>query len=240
VRMTGMLGRTVREIFDLLFPPSCAVCGSPGARGGVCDACFRAVVFTAADRCLGCGRILEPYAGVRPRCNECRSARHSFRYAFAAGRYGGTVKVLIHRLKYEGDFSVLPALREMVAHAVKVLDFPADYDRVVPVPLFLWDEVRRGFNQSALIAAYVAGFLGVPLSSVLKKTRRTPKQVRLSGSERRKNLRGVFSCAPGVCTEEKVLVVDDVFTTGTTLSECAAALRNQGGAARVDVFTLAR
>jgi ComF family protein len=147
----------------------------------------------------------------------------------------------IHLLKYRGKLRLQqPLLGLALAHFG--LHFPGStYDAIIPVPLHRERLMRREFNQAAVIARGLARHLGVPMMErLLVRVRSTRPQVELSGSERRQNVRQAFAVTNAAALEDKrLLVVDDVFTTGATLGEVARTLKG-AGAARVDVFALAR
>ncbi len=150
--------------------------------------------------------------------------------------YGGPLAQAIQRFKYGGRTELLPALARLMDHAT--LRFAGEVDVVLCVPLHRTRLVRRGFNQSALLGAKVAARLGLPFRPTwLGRVRRTSPQVGLSAEERSRNLRGAFRASPKVY-DKRVLVVDDVVTTGTTLSEVQRALL-QRGALKVATLCLA-
>ncbi len=232
--------KTIAQGFsDLVFPESCISCSSTG-EGRLCRSCEQDILFTGENRCLKCGTALGAFSGLRKNCPECRSQSYPFRNVYAFCRYREPVKDLIHSLKYGKDFSALPVICRIIRQGIELQKVNDTYDCTVPVPLFKGDEMRRGFNQAAEIAAIASEELKTITVPLLKKRRKTPKQVSLHKSERRRNLEDVFCCSDGVCTQKTVLLVDDVFTTGSTLAECARVLRKQGSAKTVDVLVLAR
>jgi len=197
-------------------------------------------------RCEVCGGTLESVVSDATRCARCLAHPPRYRRARAIARYRttaedepGTLPALIRRHKYGLDQSVGRALVEYMGDELPVS--AADYDVVVPVPLHwrrLW---WRGFNQSALLAAEVARRLNLPLdTTVISRKRFTPPQTAQHQGERVRNVRRAFSIAnPERIRSRRVLIVDDVMTTGATVDECARALL-AAGAVSVDVFTLAR
>ena len=189
----------------------------------------------------------------QPRCLECLRLEPPFQRALAYGSYDGGLRELIHLLKYEQVRPAATVLGRMLGEAANGLapDFfsPGDADAatlpvVVPVPLHESKQRQRGFNQSELIArAMLKIFAVAPFmvnASVLRRNRATESQTGLSRVQRRANMRGAFAVTrPGEIAGRDVLLVDDVFTTGTTVSECARVLC-RAGAARVWVVTVAR
>jgi ComF family protein len=188
-----------------------------------------------APRCVCCRCALEsPLGGpVCPRCWEDTRA--------ADGRYTGALREIIHGLKYEGRRSLARPLAGLLRerqHAAL-----ADARCVVPVPLFVWRRLRRGFNQAADLAAH----LDLPVVHAVWRIRPTASQTGLTAAERRRNVRGAFRVSPVLSRETRtrfiadqvVVLVDDVLTTGATSNACADVLR-EAGAREVRVVTLAR
>ena len=207
------------------------------------------LLYPTRARCLGCGDMTgnqhEDFL-----CDRCREKMDRLfdlyeaggadmpgvRRAFAAYPYVPPVKGVIHAFK----FSSLPTLAEPLADdlcRLLVTHELTDYDCAAPVPLHRKREYQRGYNQSLLLAEAIAEELKIPVFTDLKRIRSTKQQAMLSTAERRKNLQNAFECKkplPG----PRVLLVDDVLTTGSTAASCAQALL-AGGAAFVDVCTIA-
>jgi ComF family protein len=202
--------------------------------------------------CSICGeRMAGPYAlsteDGEPLCGLCRRLSPPFVKAVAYGSYEGGLRELIHLLKYDGVRPSANVLGRMLAEAVAILLPQLEGKRtvVVPVPLHSRKLRQREFNQAELIARAALKFLGTPekfeLSPrVLQRRRETQSQIGLSRHQRRENMRGAFGViAADEIKGRTVLLVDDVYTTGTTVSECARMLR-RAGASKVFVATVAR
>jgi ComF family protein len=182
-----------------------------------------------------------------PRCGLCRRLEPPFARATAYGSYEGGLRDLIHLLKYDEVRPAANVLGRMLREAIADLDASIGEGDVlvVPVPLYSRKMRQRGFNQSELIAraAMKLSSAGDRLtldSAVLVRCRETQSQTGLTRHQRRENIRGAFLVArPDAVTAREVLLVDDVFTTGTTVSECARVLR-RAGASKVWVATVAR
>ena len=168
-------------------------------------------------------------------CGACKNVDFAFTTARAPLRYEGVGKEVVHALKYRGYTAVVGRLA--VPLLAEVVDDPGGFDAVVPVPLHRARLRRRGFNQAALLARGLAGRINTPVSDTLQVVRSTRDQVELSAAERRRNVAGAFSAK--MRTRGRVLLVDDVFTTGATTSACAAALLD-AGAAEAHAITLCR
>jgi ComF family protein len=215
----------------------------------VCPDCLASIAPIQGKVCSICGeRVLSSYAlcdddGLR-RCPVCRRVDHPFERAVAYGSYDGGLRELVHLLKFHGVKPAAHVLGRMLAEAVGKLDL-GDKVLVIPVPLYRAKRRQRGFNQAEMIAQ--AAIRVSPAHERLQlapgtllRNRDTHSQIGLTSHQRRENLRGAFSVVRAAeVTGREVLLVDDVYTTGTTASECARVLR-RAGAAKVVVATVAR
>jgi ComF family protein len=204
--------------------------------------------------CSICGeRLFSPHAlsvnqdDGGPRCGLCSRVEPPFARAVAYGSFDGGLRELIHLLKYALVLPAANVLGRMLAEATADLDFnlASGPVLVVPVPLHRKRLRQREFNHAELIARAAIKIAAAPdrfsvSSSVLERKRETSSQTGLTSSQRRENVRGAFAVSrPDILKGREVLVVDDVYTTGATVSECARVLR-RGGASRVWVATVAR
>ncbi len=233
----------LRVALDAVLPPLCASCRAPLAdAGGLCAACWTQVSFLAPPWCerLGIPFVYDPGPGVLSM--EAIADPPAYDRARAAVRYDGDVaSALVHRLKY-GDRIDLAALmgRWMARAGCELFD---DADVVVPVPLHwrrLWE---RRFNQAAALARAAAAGSGVPVVvTALIRRRATPQQVGLSRNARATNVQGAFAVAPAgrsAIHGKRVILVDDVLTSGATIDACARVLK-RAGARHVDALVFAR
>lgn len=197
--------------------------------------------FLSDPLCARCGTPFEIAVDPEQVCAACLAQPPLYDRARAALIYGDISRDLVLSLKYQGRRDGLSVLGGWMANAGR--DLVSDADLIVPVPLHYFRLVRRGFNQSAWLAAALSRASGVKLSvDALKRTRATPIQGGLSAEGRRRNVQGAFTVRPSRVTQVKgrrVVLVDDVLTTGATAEACTRALR-RAGAACVDVVTLAR
>ena len=241
-------------LFATLFPADCRLCGTPLvniSRLPVCKECLSAVRPISGDTCSICGeRLATPYTilGVQGelKCGLCRRLDPPFAKAVAYGSYEGGLRELIHMLKYEHVRPAASVLGRMLAEAISGLEgsFEGEPVVVVPVPLHARKMRQRGFNQAEMIgraALKTANSAELVLDDeLLERHRETQSQLGLSRHQRRENIRGAFVVTkPEKIARRSCLLVDDVFTTGTTVSECARMLR-RAGASNVWVATVAR
>ena len=170
-------------------------------------------------------------------CAACRSGLQGFDYAASFGMYEGALRSLIHLYKYSGMW---PLAKPLAGYLERAIPLDESFDAVVPVPLYWKKKWDRGFNQAELLARYVAKRRGIPVISVLRRKRSTATQAGLASAGRRRNVAGAFALrARKDIAGKKILLIDDVMTTGATASACASVLK-RGGAKSVSLFTVAR
>lgn len=240
--LARMGGRLARLALDALVPPTCPVCDAPvEAAGLICSACFPRFRPIAPPLCDGCGLPVRGEDIPTPLCPACRAQPPLFRRARAVWLYGGAAKDLILRLKYADREDLAPTLGRLMARAGAELLREADL--LVPVPLHLRRLVARRYNQAALLARAVAVASGVPAAvDALRRTRATPPLAELSREEREASLIDAFAVRPrwrGRLRGRRVVLIDDVLTSGATAEACAEALL-AAGAGAVDVLAAAR
>jgi ComF family protein len=232
----------LRGFLDLLYPPRCEACGQL-RREPICADCSAAIERIAPPLCEVCGEPFDPLAQAAPRCADCRGHRRSFSVARSAAYYTGPLVEAICRFKYDCQMVLWRPLGRLMVEALgdgAAAVEPDTIDVVCPVPLHHSRLRERGFNQSELLGEVIAEEFGRPIKLLLERTRPTLPQVDLPAQSRAANVRDAF--APRlqkVIAGQRVLLVDDLFTTGATLAECARVLR-RAGAADVRVLTLAR
>ena len=228
-------GRLVQPYLDVLadlfYPQRCVGCDQR-ASDVLCRDCFDELPLVGHPTCERCGM---PTAFETPACEDCKNVDFGFAAAQAALRYEGVGKEIVHALKYRSYFRVVERL--MMPLMLDALPGSGNFDAVVPVPLHRSRLRRRGFNQSELMARGIADETGSSVSDILEVKRKTRDQIQLSANARRENVRGAFRARGPV--RGRVLLVDDVFTTGATLSASAEALRD-AGASEVYAATFCR
>ena len=243
--LRGSLKVFWEHLLFLFFPPSCASCRAPLAYGQagkmLCPECLSGVECVTSPRCNICGIPFSTSTGPDHLCVRCMEKPPSFDSARAVYVYKGTVRRLIHRVKFQGDGYALKCLCAMFRQAFIQHEMALDVP-VIPIPLHRIRLRDRGFNQAVSLARrlFPAGQVQVEL---LERTRNTRPQMRLSVSERRVNIRGAFSVRGGghesLFKSAGVILFDDIMTTGSTADSAARELK-KAGAQRVDVITVAR
>ena len=221
--MTGeKIRKLLEKVVDWVYPPHCVNCGEPGAL--ICENCLSQLQPVGEHFCPTCGKPLKP----RHFCRHCSGAEFPFQSSRAPYLYEGPAKAMIKALKYKGTLALVPIM------AKKLSDFwmtnlQWDTDLTVPVPLARDRKAQRGFNQSDLIAKAFCRNTGLKYDPrALMKIRETLQQVGLNAEERRENLSGAFAAEPSLVREKRILLIDDVMTTGSTFAECSAALLEAG------------
>lgn len=235
--------RMGRALLDIFFPPLCMSCRKRVAEPhALCPACWSVISFIAGAVCAKCGTPFESDPGGETLCGPCHANPHSFDRARSLFKYDDASRGLILGLKHGDRLDHVPGLASWLGRTGAELLNSADI--IVPVPLHRWRLWKRRYNQAAVLADQLSRWSGKPHTPwLLERTRPTPSQGEMiSAKARRRNVLGAFK-VPSKFREnlcrKKVLLVDDVFTTGATLDACARALK-RAGAARVEVLTLAR
>jgi ComF family protein len=237
------LKRFIQGLGDLVFPPRCMACGVLLVGQGdatFCPECFSMIRFVAPPMCPCCGIPLTG-AGVDHLCGDCLVSRPPYAIARAVARYEAVLLDAIHVFKYKGKITTGEVLGKIMAEYVYPDFSIADYSLIVPVPLHPKRLRERGFNQAVVLARVISMRFSIPLDFMtLRRHVFTEPQVSLGKDQRTANVRGAFVVKDGKKIQgQKIILVDDVYTTGSTVKECAGALMKHG-AAEVAVLTLAR
>ena len=235
--------RLAGEAFlNAIYPPHCAKCLADTAPGvHLCAGCASQVKRITAPFCQQCSQPFEGAIEGQFVCAHCRDRDLHFDCAVACYSSRGVVREFIHRFKYERQFFLRRPLADWLAETLEDNRMTAQpFDAFVPVPLHRARYRERDFNQAEELARLVAKRAGKPVWSALKRIRYTTTQTRLAREERMENLRNAFRVRhPSLVQSRHLVLVDDVFTTGSTVEECARVLRH-AGAASVRVVTVAR
>jgi ComF family protein len=234
-------------ILNLFYPDACFICSNPMVRhqdSGICSECWSRIEGLQLSRpwCPSCGLPLQfPEGTPEYLCGECVASPPPFAGARSFGYYNGELSKAIQELKFRGRRSLAAHLAPLLARAFCRSWHRGQLDIIVPVPLHPRRKRERGFNQSELLGRALASILGLPCrSDILKRIRYTEPQVGLRDPERLRNVHAAFRCArTDRVSHRRVLLIDDVMTTGATVRSAAAALLS-AGALRVSVLTVAR
>lgn len=234
--------KIAENTLNTLFPPRCFTCGEMvSEHGSLCGACWGGVDFISAPLCNRCGVPFEIDVGENEECMPCLQTPPPYASARAVFRYEGDSRRLITGYKYYDRTLATPMFSRWLARAGA--SQLAASEVVVPVPLHPWRLLMRRYNQSALLAVALGKLAGKPaLPDALRRTRHTTPQAGLTREERLANVRDAFAVSPKRATTiagKRVLLIDDVLTTGATLNACAEALL-EAGAQEVHVLVLAR
>lgn len=223
----------MKNILDLLYPVKCPLCGAVLGREeqGVCEHCLSCIPEVTEPCCKHCGK---PIMGIEEEyCMDCCSRDSVLEQGTALWVYTDTMRKAMADFKYQGcltdgDFYG----QEIVRLRGEVLQY-WNPECIIPVPLHWRRRWFRGFNQAAYVASVVGEEMGIPVfEDALVRTRNTSPQKGLNDKQRKENLKGVFAVNPiwleGITAYQKVLLIDDIYTTGATLEACGLALRNAG------------
>lgn len=215
------------SVIEVAYPPRCAGCGLRGR--WVCELCLQEMPLFSEPRC---GRCSMPLVGLT--C-DCRDLPDRVDRLWVAGPYDGWLRSAIHSYKFGGETARASHFASLLAAACADMGPGA---ALTPVPLHPKRKRQRGYEQTLLLAQAISKQTGQPVFTGLRKGRDTPQQVGLTRAERSLNLLDAFELVPGVTVPTDVILIDDVGTTGATLTECAIALR-LGGASTVSAVIIA-
>ena len=254
----AMLRILWRGLLDTFFPPTCLACktllkqqeahGSRAFNSAwllkitfFCESCQRGLTPVGSPCCLKCGLPFVSWEGEDHTCSDCLTQKKYFRLARAFGVYDGDLMEAVHLFKYGRKTALVKPLSALVRRTFFHWWDRDEVDLIVPVPLHVKRLRERGFNQAYLLIRKWAKEAGIPFDGLtLQRHRYTEPQTALSRAKRKRNMRGAFSLRDGGrVVGKRILLVDDVYTTGATVNECARVL-TKAGAKSVDVLTLAR
>lgn len=251
MKLSTISQKTIKELKglfhtlgDLVTPRHCISCGEASGDSYICPSCMETIELRPIEGCCKiCGNI--PRDGGRGfmYCSSCLKTPPAYDMARSATIYGGAVRDMILALKYKQGTYLIPELVNLVEGCVRASYSDEQIDAICPVPLYSTKERERGYNQAGLIAKGLSKRLHVPyMPELLVRTRHTPTQTKLNSEARKENVSGAFISPDSVSDYvygRNILLVDDVFTTGATCSECAAELKRKH-AGRVLVVSIAR
>lgn len=224
MKIVNIYQKIATEILDILFPKVCIECGKYG--GDVCINCIKKIEKVKTSTCFYCGKI-EKLGLMCARCRKNNDTNITGIITSAIYDDGPT-KEMIHYLKYCGYRDLSEMLGELIVERLRY-SIIINNAVVVPVPMHKKREIARGYNQAELLARYVSKELDLPGGLALARKKDNPQQMKLTREKRLENMRGSIECVDRELVKDKcVLLIDDVATTGATLSECARILKEAG------------
>ena len=238
------LAEVLHDLSAVIFPPQCLGCAEIIDQGDgriFCPSCESRIHFITGSICHICGTTFPDSPADNHLCGECLEKKPHFSHARAIFSYEDVILNSIHQFKYKNDIST----GEMLASFMADFSFPdidfSDYSLMMPVPLHIKRLRERGFNQSLILARAIGRKKHIPVNfSLLKRHKYTLTQTGYHKQERKQNIRGAFEVTDSKkITGSNILLIDDVYTTGATVNECAKILM-KAGAQKVSVLTLAR
>lgn len=236
--------RILTGLADIVFPPQCLTCESildPENNTPLCPDCFSTIHFIQPPLCICCGIPFESTAGDNHLCSDCILSKPLFTIARAVGRYETRLLDAIHSFKYKGKISTGEILGKIMADFAYPAFTMTDYSLIIPVPLHPKRLRERGFNQSVILAKEISKRFHIPLDFLtLKRHMYTEAQINLGRKDREANVSGVFTVGDSAKIQgQRIILVDDVYTSGSTVRECTLVLM-QSGAEAVAILTLAK
>ena len=234
--------RDLRHCFDLLLPPACLLCGERLPHGAsaseFCPGCQAGLPQPVPARCPVCAVAYRAPTPSLHHCESCLRHQPPFTRVHAVGPYAGTLQEAVQRFKYRGQLTLERPLGNRLVAALRAGHATRPH-LVIPVPLHRERLRSRGYNQALQLARQIGRQFDVPVAAdLLRRTRATAPQQGLTAAARHGNLRGAFAATRSL-RGQRILLVDDVMTTGTTARECAAVL-GAAGAAAIEVAVLGR
>ena len=233
-------------LLNLIYPETCFVCGVPVARQqdcGLCNGCWDRVIALKIEppRCSSCGLPFYNFDEHSEHlCSDCIQQIPPYSGARSFGHYTAELSQVVQQLKFYGRKNLAGLLAPLLAGVFFDSWSRNDFDFIAPIPLHSRRKRERGFNQSELLSLSLSRQIGVPFRKALLRVRSTLPQVGLTNAQRLENVRNAFRCVrPQRISKQRILLIDDVMTTGATVASAARTLMD-AGARRVSVLTVAR
>lgn len=225
------------KILNLLYPRKCAICNRLLRKKeiDICRTCSKKVKAISGNVCLKCGK---PMKEQKEYCNDCKRRTHEFLWGVSCFRYRD-IKDAIFRIKYAGREDLIPYFSEQIAINLSsdILQMKADY--LVPIPMNRKRERKRGYNQANLLAEEIGSRMQIPVlpQAVIRKRKTLPMKY-LSAKQRQLNLKRAFIIGQNDVKLKTIILIDDIYTTGSTM-DCVAAVLKRAGAEKIYFVTLA-
>jgi ComF family protein len=224
-------------ICELLFPNRCIVCNQIihfREKKFFCNSCSDILKRIHGKRCIRCSKLIK----FGDLCNDCTSKKIFFDKNFSLFAYDGLIQNIINKFKFQDHPYIGKVLGEVMASHINLFE-DMRFDFIVPIPIHMFRRRKRGFNQSEIISSAISKALSLPIKSKsLIRVKNTKPQWRLNPDERANNLIGAFKANKSLVEGKNIFLIDDIFTTGTTINKCAEVLKTSG-ASSVCSYTFA-
>lgn len=218
------IAHTIRKAtLDFILPQRCILCNDEIIQGMLCNNCLDYIPEAKPPLCQFCGRPIKK----RSRCGFCKKGTH-IDYGRAFMLFIPPYDKIIYHFKYRKKTNLAIFFGRAMASIINSHYFLKDADTIVPVPLFWWKNLRRGYNQAALLSEIISQECNIKMNDILKRIKNTKTQTKLNEEARRKNVLNAFALKSNTIENKKIILIDDVMTTGATINECARALKEAG------------
>ncbi len=220
----------LKPVSGIFFPSACIVCGKATANAEICPQCVHEFNVIKAPFCIKCGKPFTSDTGISHICYDCIKDKNKFVMSRAAFEYNGAAAKLIQRFKFGDRVNLSSFFSDELIKLYKTHFSAEGINAILPVPLSIRRLKHRSYNQTQLLAAVLSKKLSLPIySQVLEKVKETPPQSRLSAEKRHENVKDAYRVTDRVSLKGKrVLLIDDVITTGATVNACTGVLRHAG------------
>ena len=220
--------RISQVVLDIILPPKCMSCSCVvNQHGNLCPECWDNLSYIGKHKCHICGLPFEFDMGEKAICPACTNDKPEFKKAVAVCKYEGAGRKIAIKLKFGDSTNLAPYMAKMMSTAGR--DLISECEIIAPVPLHYRRKLKRKYNQASMLALNIAKITGKAYApKLLKRVKATKQQTKLSKKARKENVQDAFAAANMDIKGKKVLLVDDVMTTGATMSECAKALKTAG------------
>lgn len=226
------LKKVCGTVLDVTFPPACPICGQAapyedGIRSRVCPDCRKKITYIRQPRCMKCGKALTDEE--KEYCFDCTKVEHIYTQGAAVFAYTDGIKQSIYRFKYKNRREYAHFYADEIIKMCDSLIQTWQAQALIPVPLHQSKQRLRGYNQAELIAAILGEKLALPVeTNLLERSKKTTPMKELSDSQRIKNVKNAFHINGNIVKYDKVILIDDIYTTGTTIDACASLLLEHG------------
>ena len=233
MNLNSLFSSLKRKVLNFLFPPRCVSCGKGGSF--LCRKCHNKLIYLQPPLCTRCSKPIR----TGTICSKCQSQTWDIDGIYSIFKYGGAIRQAIIQFKYENIKVLADPLSHCMVEYLK--EYNLSFDVIIPVPIHKRRLRERGYNQSSLLAQRLSRMTRIPVvEGTLIRTRHTPSQAKSDNvDQRRKNIENAFKCVNHDISGKRILIIDDVCTSGATLNSCATSLKS-AGAASVWGLTLAK